>query len=73
MGYWIDKRLAIDYKPETEVKTSKANEHSHTVQIPLAEGVSQIQAGDTVLVCWVGIDPVIVAVLVNGSAIRKGS
>lgn len=69
--YLIDKRLAINYEPDTEVITSVSNSHSHTVKIPLTKGVSQIKAGDKVLVCWVGFDPVIVAVVVNGNDIGK--
>lgn len=70
--YMIDKRLSIAYKPETEALTSNANNHKHTVQIPLTDGISQITEGDSVLVCWVGADPVIVAVVVSGGTIGKG-
>ncbi|NDO18828.1 hypothetical protein FMM68_04060 [Lachnospiraceae bacterium MD329] len=70
--YMIDKRLSIAYKPETEILTSNANNHKHTVQIPLIDGISQITEGDSVLVCWVGADPVIVAVVVSGGTIGKG-
>lgn len=69
--YLIDKRLAINYKPDIEVITSISNNHRHNVTIPLTEGIARIRPNDTVLVCWVGIDPVIVAVLVNSSDIGK--
>lgn len=68
--YFIDNRLSIDYKPETEVETETANNHSHNVKIPLAEGISRIKTGDRVLVCWVDIDPVILAVVVSGDVIN---
>lgn len=71
--YLIDNRLAIDYKPETEVTTLPADGHSHKVKIPLTEGIAKIKAGDTVLVCWVGTDPIIVAVVVNSDDIGKES
>lgn len=70
--YMIDKRLSIAYKPETEVSTSNSNDHRHTVKIPLVDGISQITEGDRVLVCWVGIDPVVMAVIVSGGTIGKG-
>ena len=50
--YLIDKRLSIDYKPEIEVVTSLSDGHSHTVKIPITEGIERIKAGDRVLVCW---------------------
>lgn len=67
--YFLDKRLSIDYKPEIEVKTESASSHSHTIKIPLTEGISRIVEGDMVLVCWVGIDPVVLAVIVSGKVI----
>lgn len=67
--YLIDKRLSIDYKPEIEVVTG----HSHTVKIPITEGIERIKAGDRVLVCWIDVDPIVVAVIVSSSDIGKES
>ena len=69
----IDKRLSIDYKPEIEVVTSLSDGHSHTVKIPITEGIERIKAGDRVLVCWIDVDPIVVAVIVSSSDIGKES
>ena len=71
--YLIDKRLSIDYKPEIEVVTSLSDGHSHTVKIPITEGIERIKAGDRVLVCWIDVDPIVVAVIVSSSDIGKES
>ena len=71
--YLIDKRLSIDYKPEIEVVTSLSDGHSHTVKIPITEGIERIKAGDRVLVRWIDVDPIVVAVIVSSSDIGKES
>ena len=71
--YLIDKRLSIDYKPEIEVVTSLSDGHSHTVKIPITEGIERIKAGDRVLVCWIDVDPIVVAVIVSSSDIGRES
>ena len=71
--YLIDKRLSIDYKPEIEVVTSLTDGHSHTVKIPITEGIERIKAGDRVLVCWIDVDPIVVAVIVSSSDIGRES
>ena len=69
----IPKGLSIDYKPEIEVVTSLSDGHSHTVKIPITEGIERIKAGDRVLVCWIDVDPIVVAVIVSSSDIGKES
>ena len=60
-------------KPEIEVVTSLSDGHSHTVKIPITEGIERIKAGDRVLVCWIDVDPIVVAVIVSSSYIGKES
>jgi hypothetical protein len=67
--YLIDTRLAIDYKPETNIVSSSADGHSHTVAIPLTEGIAKIKSGDMVLVCWVGDEPIVISVITNSNNI----
>ncbi len=61
--YYIDKRLSIDYDSKKTVTTSSKNGHTHSVDIPLTDGIAKIKSGDMVLVCWVDNDPIIVSVL----------
>ena len=69
--YLIDKRLSINYKPETTITTSSAEGHTHSVSIPLLEGIAQIQPGENVLVCWNGADAIVVSVLTDSNNIGE--
>ena len=61
--YMVDIRLtAASY--ETSKITLDGEEHNHK----LPSAFRQLQAGDRVLVAWVGNEPVIVAILVSGNA-----
>ena len=64
--YLINKRLAFDYEDEKEWNTQPEQVKLKNI----CKGIHEVEIGDMVLVAWVGNDPIIIAVLVNGSEIE---
>lgn len=68
--YKVGRNLCVDYINPIQVTTSASSEgHTHSVSIPLPEGVKKIAPGDEVLVAWVGNEPVIICILEKGDVL----
>ena len=62
--YMVDIRLTAASYETSKITLVDSEEHNHK----LPSVFRQLQAGDRVLVAWVGNEPVIVAILVSGNA-----
>lgn len=60
--YMVDVRLTHD-----DYKTSETDGHDHRLPSPFR----RVQAGDRVLVAWVGYEPIVVAIVVSGEKITS--